>query len=483
MTARVVGTSNLRGQRLLRVLVGFAIVVPLIFATGGKAAATQAPATLADQRPLQVGLVEPGFPIDYLGVVWEIPAVDPGSARSNPSGDPQGEVRFRSAGSWGPWTPLVEDDIQVPGQWGSTLVPGGDADAYQVRGVPAGMRSPRVVAINTTDGPLVKVGLGPSGASALANCLSRAEWFADEDLRYVDGVETWEATFEPVQVLTVHHTAGANNDPDPAATVRGIYYYHTVTRDWGDIAYHHLIDEAGRVYEGRWSGVESERCDAGGDGRDFGHDAAGLLVTGGHTYKYNQGNLGVALLGDFTRVEPKPAARSALEDALAEFATRHGLDPLGMVSYTNEVWGTSAYIEAISAHRDWVTELGYTACPGDTFYPLLPDVRANVAVLMGLDPPTVSVGDVTYSTSGGRNGDRHLSVTISLEPPLVGAMVSVSVDGPSGVTKTDSTDDSGSMVVKILRHVPGCYTTEVTAITAPGWVWDEVTPTNSYGDC
>jgi hypothetical protein len=442
--------------------------------------AVQIPKTLADQKPVEVGPVFPGFPIDYVGVVWETPEIGRSGVRNISSVEPHGAVRFLSDAGWGPWIPLVADGAEAPGQWGSSLVAGGDAYAYQMRGVPLGAVTPRAVAINTTDGPLVVIDQR-AGVSALPSCVSRAEWGADESLRFVDGVESWPTTFEPVQAMTVHHTVTTNDDPDPAATMRAIYRYHTIDREWGDIAYQHLIDEAGRIYEGRWSGSTSTPCLEGGDGSDFGHNTVGELVTGGHAAYYNQGNLGVALLGDFTNVEPKPAARSALETALAEFATQHDLDPLGMVSYYNAVWDTSAEIETIAAHRDWPSPAGDTACPGDTFYPNLPDVRVNVAVLMGLEPPAISVALVAYSTSGGRTGDKDLSVAISLDPPLSGAIVSATVDGPDGVSGTVSTDETGTAVIFIRNHDTGCYTTEVTGIDAPGRLWDGITPENSWG--
>jgi len=411
-----------RGRRWLRLLVGVAVVASVVFAADGDAVAVQVPATLADQRPVGVGPVEPGFPIDYLGVVWDTATF---SSRGGSSGEPDGAVRFRDDGGWGPWIPLVEDDIPAPGRWGSSLVPGGDAEAYQLRGIPWGAVSPRVVVINTTDGPLVTVGQTQSGASALTNCLSRAEWGADESLRFHKrGIESWPATFEPVRVMTVHHTATVNDDPDPAATVRAIYYYHTITNKWGDIAYQYLIDEAGVVYEGRWSGAASIPCGAGGDGSDFAYSDEGEeedeLVTGGHTYCYNRGNLGAALLGDFTSVEPKAAARSALEALLAENATRNGLDPLSTVFYQapNDMAACattpSTYIEAIAAHTDWPDPAGATACPGATFYPQLPDVRTNVALLMGSVPPTTTTTTTTIPPVEG--------ITLSIDTRIVKAV-------------------------------------------------------------
>ena len=50
-------------------------------------------------------------------------------------------------------------------------------------------------------------------------------WGADESLRFDSGGhEIWPPEFSPMQKAIVHHTAGRNNDPNPAATVRAIYY-------------------------------------------------------------------------------------------------------------------------------------------------------------------------------------------------------------------------------------------------------------------
>ena len=146
---------------------------------------------------------------------------------------------------------------------------GGDAEAYQVRGIPVGAGAPRAVALNTTDGRAVEIGRRPAGevANAVPTCLSRAEWGADESLRFTAGTESWPAEFQPAQAMSVHHTAGANNDPNPVATVRAIYRYHAIDRGWGDIGYHYLLDAQGRVFEGRWSGAASTPCGTAGGGR------------------------------------------------------------------------------------------------------------------------------------------------------------------------------------------------------------------------
>ena len=88
--------------------------------------------------------------------------------------------------------------------------------------------------------------------------LNRADWDADESYRFApDGSEIFPPAYFDVQTLTVHHTVTANNDADPAATVRAIYFDMAVTQDFGDIGYHLLIDQQGTVYEGRYSGNDS----------------------------------------------------------------------------------------------------------------------------------------------------------------------------------------------------------------------------------
>lgn len=83
----------------------------------------------------------------------------------------------------------------------------------------------------------------------------------------------WPPAFYPTQKRLVHHTATKNGDPDPAATVRSIYYHHAVTQAGETLA---LVDEQGRIYEGRYS-----RSDAAGES-PTGEDASGNGVTAAH---------------------------------------------------------------------------------------------------------------------------------------------------------------------------------------------------------
>ena len=198
----------------------------------------------------------------------------------------------------------------------------------------------------------------------------RSGWGADEGLRYdATGAEIFPEAFYPTQKLVVHHTAGTNDDPDPAATVRAIYRYHAVTQGWGDIGYNFLVDAQGRVYEGRHSRDYPAGVSPSGD------DAAGNGVTGAHTSGWNSGSVGIALLGTLTDRDATPAARTALTDLLAWESSKNGLDPTAVSPYVNPVSGATTTVPTIAGHRDYVS----TECPGGTFYSTLPALRSAVA--------------------------------------------------------------------------------------------------------
>ena len=60
-------------------------------------------------------------------------------------------------------------------------------------------------------------------------------------------------SIQKIKKIIIHHTATSKID-DPEASVRAIYYYHAVSRGWGDIGYNYIVDQNGKVYEGRYGG-------------------------------------------------------------------------------------------------------------------------------------------------------------------------------------------------------------------------------------
>ena len=65
---------------------------------------------------------------------------------------------------------------------------------------------------------------------------------------------------------------------------------------WDDIGYNFLVDKYGQIFEGRWGGVDRN-------------------VVGAHAQGFNQGSVGVALIGSYDSTSITPAARAALDPA------------------------------------------------------------------------------------------------------------------------------------------------------------------------
>src|SRR5688500_15955654 len=265
--------------------------------------AWSAPAT---RSALVRGAIVPGgvdlaFPASHLGVRWR--------------GDEEAAVEVR----WddGDWQPVHHNEDMTTGDTVyADLVGVEQAERVEARVVAGDARDVQVVAIDTRHGPRRLVRASSSGSSAKASMsdtrvpqpgvVTRSQWGADESIRKSD-----DPSFAPVKKLIVHHTDTPNGDPDPAATVRAIYSYHVQTRGWNDIGYNFLVDERGRIYEGRWS----RQYDAGEI--PTGEDREGRGVVGAHAEGANTGAVGAAPLGSFTAPLPTTAAVDALQPPLA----------------------------------------------------------------------------------------------------------------------------------------------------------------------
>lgn len=427
---------------------GVAVAAVLLLAVGAGSgiAGGGSPGVREHRGPISSGkVVAPGFAIDFVGVLWN------GNTRG-------GEIRFRTKDRWSSWRPLVQDEIEVPGRFASALIGAGKATAFQVR-LPRLARHARAVAMNTTTPGRSSRTMASSGV------ITRAEWGADESLRFdAQGNEVWPPAYYPAQVLTVHHTATRNGDTDPAATVRAIYRYHAIDQGWGDIGYHFLIDEQGRVYEGRYSG----------DDGDPAHEAAtGKMVTAAHVGGWNSGNLGVALLGNLRTRQPTTAARTSLERVLADLAGRHGLDPLARTDYVNPITAATKNVAVISGHRDWES----TECPGTAFYKELPSVRTNVANLLGAPPTSGSIhvaGLDGLATSQGKSWAAEVTITVADQNGAAVAGATASGTWSTGSSSTCTTDQAGGCTVRLdrLRSNTASVSFTVSGLAASGFTYD-----------
>jgi hypothetical protein len=323
----------------------------------------------------------------------------------------QVEARVWANDEPSPWLPL---DVELIAQKGRffpetpLLVPGGLR--FQVRitltAAPDGgspiLDQIAVTAIDASAGPTTSQAkaatrpgeVGPQAVPQPA-IIPRAGWGADESLRYDDdGYLLWPLTYRDVEKIVVHHTVSSNDyDEDEAAgLVRAIYYYHAVSRGWGDIGYNYLADKYGNLYEGRY----------GGPG-----------VVGGHVYGYNYGSVGIGAVGSYgntsTSEWPTAATMTALANLSAWEAERSTLHPLESAPFYDTAPPN------LAGHRDYPP--GTTACPGDYLYVELPSLRAGtwdrivtyvdeylVDWLSWNTPPEVLLAGQTYSpTVSARN--------------------------------------------------------------------------------
>ncbi len=240
--------------------------------------------------------------------------------------------------------------------------------------------------------------------SAPPPIVGRAEWGADDAFRFNDGEEIYPPIYASVEHAIVHHTQ-TQNLQDPVQAMRSIYYYHAVTRGWGDIGYNYLVDRFGTIYEGRY----------GGQG-----------VAGSHAWLFNLGSAGISLLGDFRFQDMTVDAKAALV-AIVAWSVRE-LDPLG----ESDFYGV-ANLPTIAGHRD----LNPTDCPGDVAYDDLQEVRQLVADVLSeipTGPPAgLVVGDfvVVVTDDGGPLNVRDVpGLDGSVITQLLDGTLAIVVDGP-----------------------------------------------------
>lgn len=112
----------------------------------------------------------------------------------------------------------------------------------------------------------------------------------------------------------------------------------------------------------------------------------------------------------------------------------------------------------------------------------------EIIVNFGLEETdeSVTVSSVTYSGSGGRNRDRHLTITLSLEnqdgQPVPGAGVVAVIfhDGTAAWTLEGITAANGEISTTLNNAPDGCYEIVVESVDAGDLAWDQATPPNSH---
>src|SRR6185369_8578922 len=174
---------------------------------------------------------------------------------------------------------------------------------------------------------------------------SRQQWGADESIR-----EKSSLHYGDVHAGFVHHTVNANGytRAEVPGILRSIYAYHVKSRGWSDIGYNFLIDRFGRIWEGRYGGVDRP-------------------VVGAHTLGYNDDAFAMSAIGNYETAQPSAAMIDAYGRLFAWKLSLHGVRAGSM-----KQWVTKRYLPAINGHRD----VGQTACPGRYLYAQIPKIRS-----------------------------------------------------------------------------------------------------------
>lgn len=139
----------------------------------------------------------------------------------------------------------------------------------------------------------------------------------------------------------MHHSV--IDEGSDAATLAEIQRLHREERGWADVAYHYFIGKSGVIYAGRT-----------------------LAARGAHAYGHNTGTVGICLLGDFTREQPRAAALAAATALVRWLA--------GMLR-----------LETLAAHNQLNTA---TACPGTYLLPYLPGLARDTGLTYGRQQAT-----------------------------------------------------------------------------------------------
>ncbi|MFZ2510088.1 MAG: N-acetylmuramoyl-L-alanine amidase, partial [Gordonia sp. (in: high G+C Gram-positive bacteria)] len=156
-----------------------------------------------------------------------------------------------------------------------------------------------------------------------------------------------------VHAAFVHHTVNANDytRAEVPGILRSIYAYHTRSRGWSDIGYNYLVDRFGRVWEGRYGGVDRP-------------------VVGAHTLGYNDYAFAASAIGNYEIERPSSAMVDAFGKLIAWKLSLHGVSAGSTLQRVG-----SRNFQAINGHQDAAS----TACPGKYLYAQLPTIRRIAA--------------------------------------------------------------------------------------------------------
>ena len=352
-------------------------------ATGSVVRASGAPDPVTTARAAAVTPVQDvAGPVTVVGVSWPRGAV---------SAHGQFQIRTLSGSTWSQWQSLdVETGGPDPAEAAAASAPGGTspyivtgASKYEVRSLTTDATVPAAATVQAVDpGTSSADSVQPapgaaSAATAKPAIYTRAQWGANEGLRRAG------PSYGTIQVGFVHHTDSANNYSSASvpAMIRGMYAYHVQTLGWSDIGYNFLVDRFGRIWEGRYGGMDKP-------------------VVGAQTLNYNAVSMGVSAIGQYDVAAVPQAMTNAFK---AVFAWKFDLVRIPATG-TGPVVAYGKHLQRVSGHRDAYS----TACPGRYLYAKLPEIRSGAAAIMAASAtsvPSPVTGSLGVFSPGDFSGD------------------------------------------------------------------------------
>jgi hypothetical protein len=393
-----------------------------------------------------------------LGVTWR--------AASAPA-DVTVLVRSHGDDGWSAWTAL---DMAPPPADGESARarPGtepfwvGPSDGYQVRvdtrrgSLPRGLRVDLIDPGSSPADGDPGAGMPAQRAQAAAGMpqiYTRAQWGADERIRR--GSPSYTSS---IKAGFVHHTAGSNNysEAEVPKILRAIYAYHVKGNGWSDVGYNFLVDRFGRLWEGRYGGMDR-------------------AVLGAHTGGFNVSTFAVSAIGNYDKAAAPPVMVDAIARVMAWKLALSFRNPNGTTVLTSQGGGTSRYSAGarvtfanISGHRD----AGRTSCPGGNLYAQLGQIRALTTSYLGttMFDPSVSPASAVYgtgasmTTSAAVSSDQQwrLEVREACRGTLVRTLTGTASPAARITAGWDLRDDAGGQVR------PGSYVISLVSGDAAG---------------
>jgi hypothetical protein len=189
----------------------------------------------------------------------------------------------------------------------------------------------------------------PTPASAAPTIASCATWGARDP-----STTLTQLSNKPNKII-IHHTATANStdlsQSHAFALARSIQNFHMDSNGWSDTGQNFTVSRGGFIMEGRHTSLSHLTSGSG-------------FVTSAHCPGQNTVAVGIENEGTYTSVVPPTSLWDKLVDLCVYICQQGGFG-------ATQIYG----------HRDFVA----TECPGNAFYALLPDLRADVAAR--LSPP------------------------------------------------------------------------------------------------